>query len=143
MLELEARLRRLARRLAYDQRQSEAIGQVGGSGGLSNKAEAMAGLIAERYAEPLRIEQIAAAVALHPHYAMQLFRRSFGVSIGVYLTQQRIAHAQRLLATTEQSILMIAFEVGFASASRFYAAFQAHCRLTPRAYRQRMLGNRE
>jgi AraC family transcriptional regulator, melibiose operon regulatory protein len=132
MLELEARLRRLARRLP-----GEATGQEGGAGATS-KAEAMAQLIAERYAEPLRVEQIAAAVALHPHYAMQIFRRSFGVSIGTYLTQQRIAHAQRLLATSEQSILAIAYEAGFASASRFYAAFQAHCGLTPRAYRQQL-----
>ncbi|MER3484247.1 MAG: hypothetical protein C4332_14975 [Meiothermus sp.] len=41
-----------------------------------------------------------------------------------YLTQHRLAHAQRLLATTDQPVLEIAFEAGFGSSSRFYAVFE-------------------
>lgn len=75
--------------------------------------------------EPLQLGQIAQAVDLHLGYATDLFRKTIGITIMDYLTQHRIAHAQRLLATTNQRVLDIAMEVGFTSASRFYATFQS------------------
>jgi AraC-like DNA-binding protein len=33
---------------------------------------------------------------------MSLFKRAFAITVNEYLTEHRISHAQRLLATTEQ-----------------------------------------
>ena len=129
VLELEARLRRLA----LDQ--PLLGGAAAGMRGDHSQAEQIAQLIAERYAEPLRVSAIAAAVGLHPHYAMARFRAAMGVSIGTYLTQYRVMHAQRLLATTDASVIAVGLEAGFGSASQFHAAFKQACGCSPGAYR--------
>ena len=75
-------------------------------------------------------------VHLHPNYAMQLFRKCTGRTIVAYLTQYRVAHAQQLLLTTDQSISDVALASGFSSLSRFYAAFREICNDSPKHYRQ-------
>ncbi|NJL30686.1 MAG: helix-turn-helix transcriptional regulator [Phycisphaerales bacterium] len=67
---------------------------------------------------------------------MTLFREHTGMSLGSYLTRQRLWQAQRLLATTDKSILQVATASGFGSLSRFYEAFAQECKTTPRAYRR-------
>lgn len=129
-LELEALLRRLWLHLADDRRQP-VMGERG-----SGRAERMARYIVDHYQQPLTIEQIAHEVGLHPHYAMQRFRQTYGVTVLTYLTHYRIARAQQLLATTDRGVLEIGLEAGFGSASRFYHAFKTVCGQTPTAYRQ-------
>ena len=51
--------------------------------------------------------------------------------------------AERLLATTDMKIVDIAFASGFGSASRFYSAFEALCRQSPKKYRATMLSGFE
>jgi transcriptional regulator GlxA family with amidase domain len=53
-----------------------------------------------------------------------------------YLTQHRVSHAQRLLATTDRKIVHVALESGFGSISRFNDAFRRGCGCSPREYRQ-------
>ncbi len=137
LLEMEARLLRLA--LAIPSAQSSgtlrkrhaALSEVG-----LNKVEQMACLIAQRYTEKLTIEEIGAAVKLHPNYAMSLFQKTFGTTLIEYLTQHRVSHSQRLLATTDMKIVDIAFSSGFGSISRFNDAFRRACGCPPRDYRQ-------
>ena len=106
---------------------------------LHQKVEAMIGFITEHYREQLQLGQIAQAVGLHPGYATELFRKTFGITIMDYLAQYRVAHAQRLLATTDRTVLDIAMEAGFTSASRFYVTFQKSTGKSPRAYRFSLL----
>ena len=137
LLELEARLLRLAMSLPpYEPPTPARKGTLKPveRAGLS-KAEQMACLIAQHYTEPLRVEDISESAGLHPNYAMSLFKRVFATTINDYLTQHRISHAQRLLATTEQKVLAIALDSGFGSVSRFNAAFKDACGCSPRQYR--------
>lgn len=127
LLEIEARLARLAL----------SVGTIT-TLSANTHAETMAKWIAEHYHEPITVHDIAAAVDLHPNYAMRLFRQTFGRSMLDVLTQHRLAHAQRLLVTTQASVLDIALTVGFGSLSRFYAVFKARCGQSPKAYRERM-----
>lgn len=129
MLEVEARLRRLALGV------SSAPAVAAPSNSSRHKAEAMARTIAQRFDEPLSVDDIAATVQLHPNYAMHLFRREFGQTINAYLTQQRVAHAQRLLITTGDDVLKVAMDAGFGSSSQFYSAFKRVCGQSPSAYR--------
>jgi len=135
LLELEARLRRLS--LTVDAAPDlPKRGRV--SAGEMGKAERMAGYIAEHYGKDLSIADVAVAVGLHPNYAMTLFKKTMGVSLLEYVTQHRLSHAQRLLATTDAKMLEIAMDAGFGSSSRFYAAFQKGCGCSPRVYRARL-----
>lgn len=130
-LELEARLCRLARRLAPAGSSPAPPADTR----TVSKVEEMAGWMGEQYAEAITAADVARAVGLHPKYAMSLFRRHCGMTLGEYLTQQRLSQAQRLLVTTDRKIIDIAFAAGFGSVSRFYEAFTHACGQSPRAYR--------
>jgi AraC-like DNA-binding protein len=127
--ELEARLWRLAlqtRSAAVDRLPGEPVG----------KAWRMAEYIVANYSTPLAVHTIAAAVGLHPNYAMTCFRQAFGMTILEYVLQYRVTQAQRLLVTTDASVLDIALHSGFGSLSSFYTAFQRYTGRTPRSFRQ-------
>jgi len=89
------------------------------------------------YRDDCGAETVAAAAGLHPNYAMTVFRRSCGMTIHRYLVELRLTHAQRLLLTTDRSIIDIAQDSGFGSPSRFYAAFKRRWGIPPAAYRER------
>lgn len=131
-LELEARLRRLALALRR-QRAPEAPHEAH-----TAPAAALAAFVSEHYQETLTLAAAARAVGLNPTYAAGLFKRTFGMTVLEYLTQHRLAHAQRLLATTDKGVLEVALEAGFGSSSRFYAVFTKSCGETPKAYRKRV-----
>jgi len=79
-------------------------------------------------------------VGLNPNYAAGLFLRHFGMTPTDYLTALRVAHAQRLLLSSELGVLEVALESGFGSPSRFYAAFTRLVGESPGAFRRRLLG---
>lgn len=101
-----------------------------------SRADRLACFIAQNYQQPLTSESIATANDLHPNYAMSLFRRAFGTTMVAFVVQHRISHAQRLLVTTDDSILHVAMESGFQSLSRFNEAFKKACAASPREYRK-------
>ena len=68
---------------------------------------------------------------------MSLFRQAFGTTITDFIVQHRISHAQRLLVTTDDSVLEIAFASGFQSLSRFNEAFKKLCGCPPREFKRR------
>ncbi len=105
-----------------------------------SKAEEIACFLATHYRRPLSTEEIGRAVGLHPNYAMNLFKKVFSTTLTEYLTQQRLSHAQRLLATTNQKILNVALESGFGSVSRFNDVFRKSFGCSPRGYRQEHRG---
>lgn len=133
LLEVEARLLRHARQTAPQP--LKARPPLRTLGAPMDKAQQLARLLAERHSEAVPLEQIAAEVGLNPSYAMTLFRRTLGLTMYEYLNQHRIAHAQRLLITSDLPILDVALEAGFGSLSRFYQAFKASSGYTPKAYR--------
>jgi AraC-like DNA-binding protein len=130
-LEVEARLRRLAWK-----RQQKAAPRSA-----ENKAqkqvEAITAFLAGSYREDISTADIGRAIALHPNYAMTLFRRECGMSIWQYLIRLRLAHAQLMLLTTDKTVLAIALESGFGSLARFYAAFTRECGISPGEFRKR------
>lgn len=126
LLELEAWFRRAA---------LTAYPRTVFSASVADAAEKMAQYIAANYAEPITVADIARATSLHPNYAMQVFRRAYHTTMLDYLTQHRVAHAQRLLVLTDASVASIALDVGFGSQSRFYEAFTRICGQPPGAFR--------
>jgi AraC-like DNA-binding protein len=98
--------------------------------------EQLASYIARNYQEAILIEDAAKEVGLHPNYAMSLFKRTFNITLNEYLTQHRLSHAQRLLATTDNKIVDVALEAGYPTLSRFYEAFKKSCGCSPSDYRK-------
>jgi AraC-like DNA-binding protein len=137
-LEIEARLFRFAlavpasTAVARGSKTAHSIMQAGGL----NRAEQIALYIARHYTEPLTAEQISKSVGLHPNYAMTLFKKAMGITMVDFLTQHRVSHAQRLLATTDDKIIEVAYSAGFGSSSRFHDAFIRWCGCPPKQYRK-------
>ena len=130
-LEIEARLRRLS--LDWNRSQTPLTSIAGGE---LDAVEKMAAFMSTHYARPLQAAHIARAAGLHPNYAMAVFRRGFGLSLGEFLSRTRVAQVQRLLVTTDRTVLDIALECGFGSASRFHAVFKKQCGQSPADYRK-------
>ena len=137
LLEVEARLRRLAIDLvAREGGPKSAAEPIVPSRGSLGRFEKMATLIARHCREPLSIEDIAEAVHMKPPAAMRLFRKFSGMTLHECLTQHRVSHSQRLLATTDATIDDIAARSGFGSPARFYASFRQLTGHSPAAYRR-------
>ena len=132
MLEVEARVRRLAREVAGAAPQRPSADDATGS-----HAERLAAYMAQHYREDLSVKTITESTGLHPNYAMQLFKNCAGMGMWEYLMQLRISHAQRLLLTSDWKVCRIALESGFASPSRFYEAFVRISGCTPGGYRRK------
>jgi AraC family transcriptional regulator, melibiose operon regulatory protein len=134
--EMETRLRRLAATLAAEPAVKKPRVAAKIQVGALNKVEQMVCYIAQNYVEPITITDIGKAVVMHPNSAMRLFKRVFGTTLIDHLTHHRIFHAKRLLATTDQKIVDVAYSSGFSSISRFNEAFRRACGCTPRDYRK-------
>ena len=128
-LEVEARMLRLARGSSKKATTKYRDLQL-------SRADELACYIARNYQQSLTASSIAEANGVHPNYAMNLFRQTFGTTMNHFLTEHRISHAQRLLVTTDDAILNIALASGFQSLSRFNEAFKMACGCSPRDYRK-------
>jgi AraC-like DNA-binding protein len=143
LLEVEARLRRLAIDLAARKPAEQTAAEpLPHSPGALGRFEKILTLIARHFHEALLIADIAEAVRMRPAAAMRLFRQFSGMTIHECLMQHRVSNAQRLLVTTDATIDDIAAQSGFGSAARFYAWFQKVARQSPAVYR-RTFGTQE
>jgi len=90
-----------------------------------------------RYAEPLRLDQLAREAALSPFHFLRIFRSAFGETPHQYLTRVRIEAAKRLLLA-DAPVTDVCFEVGFQSLGSFSALFARRVGAPPSAFRRRL-----
>ncbi|MFE7332130.1 helix-turn-helix domain-containing protein [Streptomyces sp. NPDC057565] len=135
MLEVEARLRRLALATL-----GEPVRRYTGGDPALRRVFAMVRYIAEHFRESLTVADIAGAAQLHPNYAMTQFRKVVRTTVSDYLMQCRLAEARRLLVTTDLPVNDVASAAGFGSVSRFYTAFTSACGTPPAAFRREHRG---
>jgi len=134
-LEIRARFLRLALRLSNSPT-NPAFTKTLSPIGSPHRIEKIARFITENYLEEITAAQIAEAAGLNANYASTLFHQQCGMSPTDYLILHRAHHAHRLLATTDEKIISIAFNSGFRSLSRFYAAFERIFHYPPREARR-------
>lgn len=87
-------------------------------------------------ARPISVDELAARAHLAPRTLARRFRNTMGTSPHRWLTQQRIALAQRLLETTTASIDEVAADAGFGAAVTLRHHFQQALGISPTRYRQ-------
>ena len=136
--EILNRLRRMALLpydLLIDRRPSDSRGQLFNEASLEH-VRRMAEFIATAFQNPLRVNDVAAAASLNENYAMGLFRKVIGVTVGEYLARQRLGHAQAMLVSSDAKVTDVALDSGFGSVSRFYAVFTQTLGKTPREFRR-------
>lgn len=96
----------------------------------------MCDFIAAHFLDEIDATDIAEAAKLHPKYAMNLFRKSTGMTLIKYLTLLRLSHAQAKLMHGGDSILQVAMDSGFGSVSAFNKAFRSTAGMPPSDFRR-------
>ncbi len=98
--------------------------------------------IANHYAEPLTLENIANSIHLSKSECCRCFKRTIDLSPVEFLIQYRIMEAIRKIQTKEEvanSISALSVSVGFNSASYFNKQFKRYLNCTPLEYRKKLL----
>jgi AraC-like DNA-binding protein len=89
-----------------------------------------------RYAEPLSVDDLAAAAGLSRAHFSREFRRVFGDPPHVYLLTRRLERAAALLRTTDNSVADVCLSVGLTSVGSFTTSFTRTYGVSPTAYRR-------
>lgn len=93
--------------------------------------------IDERYAENLRLAELAALVNWTPFYLLRVFRKAVGLPPHAYLNTVRIRESQRLLLSGTLPA-QVAYDTGFSSQSHFTTVFKQLIGVTPGQYAQQV-----
>ena len=102
----------------------------------STIARAMS-FIEAHLANPITLEEVAAASGYSRTYFSRLFKEIVGINFKDYLERERIEMASHLLSNEEMSITEISYAVGFNSFSSFWRAFKKRKGISPREWRTR------
>jgi AraC-like DNA-binding protein len=88
-----------------------------------------------RYADPLTVDDLAAAAGLSRAHFSREFRRAFGESPHGYLLTRRLERAAALLRATDRSVADVCLSVGLRSVGSFTSTFTRTYGRSPTAYR--------
>lgn len=99
-----------------------------------NKIEAF---FHQRHAEQVSEDDLARELAVSRRQTSRILRQQCGKSFHEKLTEMRMHYALQYLVHTDLSAEEIAFQVGFASVSGFFAAFKKKHHMTPVQYRNK------
>jgi AraC-like DNA-binding protein len=109
---------------------------------LDGRAAAVVDLVLEyvfsNHAGSVRLSEAAAMVGMQEASFSKYFRRATGQNFSDLVRKLRLAHARRLLETSDRPISDICYEVGFTNLSNFNRHFLNDMGETPRQYRQRV-----
>jgi AraC-like DNA-binding protein len=86
-------------------------------------------------AENFTLGELARSLKMSESYLRSLFRRHFGVSVGHYVRESRIAKACGLIHNSDLNFSQIADQCGFDSLYSFSRAFKRAYGISPRDYR--------
>lgn len=105
------------------------------SGLPSHKLSRVRAFIDKHLAEPISVQQLAAAVNLSTFHFARMFRQTTGHPPHFYITMRRVEHAKQLLRADNLSLVNVAASVGFQTQSHFTEVFHRYAGITPRAFR--------
>ena len=89
-----------------------------------------------RYLARCRSTSSARPWAAIPAHVARAFRHAYGTSVTAYARTLRLEWATVAVATTDDPIMRIALEAGFADQSHFTRSFRRHHGITPGRYRE-------
>lgn len=90
----------------------------------------------EHFREKIVLEKVADLVGLHPIYLSTVFKKEIGMNFSEYIVKTRINEAKKLLVNTNETILVIAEEVGYKDSKYFSQLFRKVVGIKPAIYRR-------
>ncbi|MBQ8310495.1 MAG: helix-turn-helix transcriptional regulator [Clostridia bacterium] len=94
------------------------------------------GMIRTRYAEPLKLETVAAENGYRESNFCKVFKSITGETFHAALNRRRVEVACMLLADSNDAVESIAQQVGFCDAKSFCRVFKSTMGVTPNTYRK-------
>lgn len=85
--------------------------------------------------DDLCLQSIADLLGMSPAYLGRVFRQSFSMSVGSYITALRMEEAKRLLLDTDASVKEISSRVGIVNTQYFFVLFKQMSGKTPQQFR--------
>jgi len=107
--------------------------------GLPAELQKVLEIVNRRYAEPLRLVDLAGGAGWSVPHLHDRFKECLGLSPHQALIHRRIQVARELLASTNDPIKSVAAKCGFPTASAFCVQFKKTTQLSPKEYRERQL----
>ncbi|MFI9401636.1 helix-turn-helix transcriptional regulator [Nocardia sp. NPDC052316] len=87
-----------------------------------------------RYADPLRLEELAAAAGVSKYHFLRAFAAVYGLTPAAYLAERRIERAQDLLRSTNVTVTEVCMLVGYSSLGSFSSKFRQLVGVSPSEY---------
>lgn len=91
-------------------------------------------LVQEKIYEKITPSIIADTLHMDLSYLCREFKKSTGKTIALYIQEQKIVEAKRLIKTTELSLSQISLQLGFSSQNYFHHVFKKITGVTPNQY---------
>lgn len=92
--------------------------------------------IRTNYSKPITLKNIADSCFINPKYLGRIFKSQIGISFHQYLSDFRLKEAASQLRHTNNTVLEIAMNCGFCSASYFNNTFHKKFGMTPSVYKK-------
>lgn len=100
-------------------------------------------LVEARYLVDLKVEDVAAAVALSEFHFARLFKAAFSESLYQFIKRLRLDEARHRLLASDVSVTELGFQIGYSSLSSFIHAFRRRFGLSPAQYRAQLQNEQE
>lgn len=107
----------------------------------ADAAARAAAVIDARFAEPLKVADVASAARASPGHLARAFRKQFGVTVPHRLLQRRVEHARYLLEATDLPIWRVAERVGIPDPQHFNKTVRRIAGASPSAIREGAMGD--
>jgi AraC-like DNA-binding protein len=102
----------------------------------SRSVARMCDFIAANFLQEIDSVDIARAADLHPKYAMNLFKKTTGMTLSKYVNLLRLSRAQAMLMKDGANVLQVAMDSGFGSISAFNKSFRHIAGMSPSDFRR-------
>lgn len=102
----------------------------------SDRIKGVIQYVAENFKEDISLEEAASLAHMQKAAFCRFFKRKTKKKFMEFVNETRMAHAKKLILETDKSILEIAYESGYESASYFYRLFSNYYNTTPLLYRK-------
>lgn len=107
-----------------------------------NRLRLVLDYVENNYSHPMMLSEIAEVAGIAPAYFSRWFQNYMGTTFTSYLQSFRVGKAQKLLVSdTDQSIPLIAEEVGFSSIKTFNRVFKEMTGKTPSGFKKTKFEN--
>lgn len=98
--------------------------------------------ISEHYAEPLRLDDLAALAGMTPTAFSRFFKLNTNQTLQNYIIDIRLGHAIRKLVDSSMSCSEVCYSCGFNNISNFNRLFKKKKGSTPMAFREKYIKNK-